>query len=177
MDPKRVLIVYFSRTGTTRTVARALQRDLGCDIDRIRDPVHRGGVFGYLRSAVEAFLQRPVPLRPMRTDPQDYDLVIVGTPIWNASVASPVRSYLSAHRDSFRRVAFFCTYGGSGSARVLRQMESVAGKPPAATLAMRASEVSSGAVPAKVASFVEALGRAVPDEVPVAAAHLRPQPA
>jgi hypothetical protein len=42
---------------------------------------------------------------------------------------------------------------------------------------MRASEVAGGAVPAKVAAFVDALGRALPDEVPVAAARLRPQPA
>jgi hypothetical protein len=36
----------------------------------------------------------------MNTDPNDYDLVLVGTPVWNASVSTPVRTYFAASETS-----------------------------------------------------------------------------
>jgi flavodoxin len=157
MDPKRVLVVYYSRTGRTRTVARAIQDELGCEVDRIADKKRRGGVLGYVAAVVDAMLARPTALHPMTTDPLDYDLVVVGTPIWNASVALPVRAWLEANRDRIQHAAFFCTHGGSGSARAIRQMEALTGQPSIATLSLRSEEVRRGAFAAKVRTFASAL--------------------
>jgi flavodoxin len=60
MDPKRVLIVYYSRTGHTRDVARAIRDELGCEIERTADRGRRGGVLGYLRSGFDAVFGGPL---------------------------------------------------------------------------------------------------------------------
>jgi len=159
MDPTRALVVFYSRTGTTDIVARAIRDELGCEIEAIRDAKHRVGVVGYLRSGFDAAFRRPAKLLAMSSDPNDYDLVIVGTPIWNASVSAPVRTYLLANRERIRRVAFFCTHGGSGSARVLHQMEEICGQPPIVTMVLRTEEVRHSGFAAKVRSFVSALKR------------------
>jgi flavodoxin len=181
MDPKRTLVVYYSRTGTTRSVARAIQEELGCEIERITDTKHRGGVLGWMRSAVDAILHRPAALRAMSTDPADYELVILGSPVWNASVSAPVRTYLEENGDRIRRVAFFCTFGtfgGRGSARALRQMEAACRKRPIATLGLREKDVDRRAFVPRVQTFVGALGSgAAHEEHPEPPPELRPVPA
>ena len=157
MDPTRVLVVYYSHGGTTRKVARAIGKELDCELEAISERNPRRGVLGYLQSGLDATFNREAALAPMSTDARDYDLVVVGTPTWNASVSTPVRTYLTANRGRIRAVAFFCTYEGSGSARVLRQMEEICGRAPAMTLALRKDEVSHDGFPVKVRTFAKAL--------------------
>ena len=105
MTERKTLLVYFSRTGNTRSVADAIAHELSCDVEEIQDTVERRGLLGYFRSGFEAWFHRPTVLREAKHDPADYEMVIVGTPIWNASLASPVRSYLEQHRHHIRRAA------------------------------------------------------------------------
>jgi flavodoxin len=157
MDPNRTLIVYYSRTGTTRDLARAIRDELGCNIDRIADRRRRRGPVGWLRSAVDSTFDRRTVLQTMSTLASDYELVIVGSPVWNASVATPVRAYLEANSDRIRRVAFFCSHGGIGSGRALRQMSSLSGLVPLATLSATANELRSHGFSAKLHAFAAAL--------------------
>ncbi len=143
--PNRILVVYYTRTGTTQQLARWISAALDADLDRIVDKTKRSGVLGYLRSGWEAGLQRIVPIEPPVRDPTQYDLVVVGTPIWNASVSSPVRSYLEAHRNELRTVAFFCTCGGRGDKRAFSQMADLAGVQPIATLTVRQATIEDSA--------------------------------
>src|SRR5690242_15058604 len=122
----RILVVYFSRSGTTEQVARVVARALDADIERIVDHTRRGGIIGYLRSAYQATFGHLVAVDPATRDPWTYDLVVVGTPIWNQSLSSPVRSYLERHE--FHDVAFFCTCGGRAGDRVFAQMAEAAGR-------------------------------------------------
>lgn len=169
MDRSRILIVYFSRTGTTRAVARAIQKELHCEIHGLVDPLFgfdrtpREGAGGYLRSVVDALFDplfgsdRPADLLPLSCSLSDYDLVLVGGPIWNGSAATPIRTFLSQHRDELRHVAFFCTYAGTDSARALRTMADLAGKDPLLTLALRRAEVEEHVIEAKVRTYSFAL--------------------
>jgi len=137
MRDANVLVVYYSRTGTTQRVAERLAHWLGCDVEALRDRASRRGVLGALRSGVEAAFGMLAWLAPPLHDPGDYDVVLVGTPVWTAAVSSPVRTYLGQHRFRFRNVAFFCTCGGTGSRRALRQMAATCHRRPLATLVVR----------------------------------------
>jgi hypothetical protein len=159
MDPTRTLVAYYSRSGTTRTVARAIRDELGCDIERVADRTRRRGALGYLRSGFDATFHRSTLLRPMSTAPDEYDVVIVGTPVWNGCVSPPIRSYLAMYRDRIQKVAFFSTRSrwGIPSPHVFRQMEEICGRPPVATLALRTNEVSGMTLAGAVRTFVSAV--------------------
>lgn len=161
MDPTRVLVVYYSRTGTTDIVARAIREELGCEIEAIHDAKSRKGVLGYLRSSIDAALHRPAKLRAMSSAPQDYDLVIVGTPIWNTTLSAPVRTYLLANRERIRRVAFFCTHRGGDSTWVMRQLAEICDQSPIATLALDSNEVQGVGLAENVRRFVSAVRAAM----------------
>jgi hypothetical protein len=160
MREPKVLVVFFSRTGNTRKVGADIARALSCDMEEIRERNGRQGIVGYLRSGYEAWFARPVGLRPPEFDPGAYDVVVVGTPIWNASLSSPVRAFLTLNRSKLPAVAFFVTYGGSSLKRVLRQMQDISGRAPVATLGLRERDLA-GRAP-KVAEFVETLRQSVP---------------
>jgi hypothetical protein len=83
--------------------------------------------------------------------------VVVGSPVWYASVASPARTYLWLERDRLPQVAFLLTHGGFGAERALGQMRTLAGKRPVARLVVREREVESGSHAGKVASFARSL--------------------
>ncbi len=131
------LVVYFSRSGHTEQVARKVADLLHADVEPITDKTSRRGILGYLRSGFEAATRRLPEIEPPMHDLAGYDLVIIGTPIWNASVSSPVRAFLDRNRGKLKRVAFFCTMGGSGSDRAFHEMERAGGKRPASVLVLR----------------------------------------
>jgi flavodoxin len=154
-----VLIVCFSRTGFTRKIAEELQRRCGGDLEFIEDVRSRSGVFGYLRSAREAWRKAPVEIRPGKANPGQYELTILGTPVWAGNLSSPMRAYIDAHGTALRRVAFFCTLGGSGADKVMADMTQLCGKKPVATAAITDSEIKNGRYAAVLDEFVAAIAR------------------
>jgi flavodoxin len=159
MDRRNVLVAYFSRTGHARTLAEGVERALGADLEVIRDPTDRAGMAGWLRSAVEAGLGVSTEIEPRRHDPSRYDVVVVGGPVWNGSVSTPVRTYLWVERQRLPAVAFFTSFGGLGAARALAQMEAVARKRPVATAAFREIETAAGVPRERIKAFAAAVRR------------------
>ncbi len=175
MNPNRALVVFYSRTGHTRKVAEAIARASGADTEELIDTVNRRGRVGYLRCAFDVAFKRTTRLRPTRRDPADYDLVILGSPVW-AAVSTPMRTYLLSNRSAFKRVAFFLTLGGMGADKVFKEMRTLAGREPAAELAVTERELDDPTYVTRVESFVRSL---VPPttSVPVEpAAPAAPQP-
>lgn len=157
----RTLLVYYSRSGTTRRVALAIAQALEADVEEIVDETPRSGVLGYLRSIVDATLRRPASLQPPKLKPADYDVVIVGTPVWSARISSPVRTYLNRHCDGVREVAFFCTCGGRGGRSVLRQMKRLMQKTPVARLIVRERKVRRDTFAKPVERFAREVREAI----------------
>jgi flavodoxin len=158
----KTLVVFYSRTGTTKKVAEAIAEKTGADLEEIKDTVDRGGAMGYLRSGRDAMKKRLTNLEPVLKNPADYDLVVIGTPIWGWNVSAPVRTYLTEQKEKFlpeadKKVAFFCTMGGSGDKNAFSEMGKIIGKKPATTLALTTKEVVSGNISEKIDSFVNSI--------------------
>lgn len=150
----KTLVVYYSLTNHTQKIAQLIAQGVGADIERILDVQSREGVLGYLRSGRESMLQRTSQIQPVKEDPSDYGLTIIGAPVWSWNLSPPMRSYAIAQKSKFKRVAFFCTEGGSGGARLFRQLQTLCGKPPVATLEVTEGELKSGAYAGKVEEFI-----------------------
>lgn len=163
----KTLVVFYSRTGTTKKVGEAITEKFGAeaDIEEIKDTVDRKGIKGYLISGRDAMKRRLTKLEPAKFDPAEYDLVIIGTPIWGWNMSVPVRTYLTENKDKFqpkagqpmadKRVAFFCTMGGSGDEKAFSEMTEIIGKRPIATLALRTVEVVKNNFSEKLEKFIE----------------------
>jgi flavodoxin len=132
------LIVYYSRSGHTEQVAKEIAARCRADADRICDDgVDRSGLRGYLCSGWQAFSGATPAIHRATKNPAEYDLVVIGTPVWNWSLAAPVRTYARRHAGKFKQVAFFCTEGGSGDRRVFDELQRICGRPPLATIVVK----------------------------------------
>jgi hypothetical protein len=168
MPAPKTLVVFYSRSGTTRRIATALSAALGASIEEIAESRSRNGFLGYCRSVIEARRQLLPNILPAINDPSSFDLVVIGTPVWAWSVSSPVRSYLSANKDRLPAVAFFCTLGGAGSETAFAQMQGIVGERPRATCAITAQEVTTGGEGPKLAKFADALRMPAASVIPFA---------
>lgn len=158
----RILVVYYSRTGHTDQLARQIATRMHADLERIEDRHGRNGPVGYLRSAMEAVLGLQAPVMRGSHRPGNYDLVILGTPVWFWGVASPVRTWVARHRASLSMVAVFCTYGGSGSTRALDDLEGLCGRTAMARLALTERAVAQCQKYPAFRHFIQALRRKHP---------------
>lgn len=150
----KILVVYYSLTGHTEGVAKAIAELHKADIQKIEDVYRRNNILGYLRSGFEVLLGLKGKIRHMIFTPQDYDLVILGTPVWINRLPSPMRTYIANHQRLFPKVAFFCTQGDAGGSGVFNIMAKLIGKTPLATLEITEAELASNEDIGKIAAFV-----------------------
>lgn len=153
----KILIAYYSRTGITKKVAEILAQKLGAEIEEIEDTVDRSGVKGYLISGRDAMQKRLTKLEPTILNPADFDLVIIGTPIWGWNVSTPVRTYITENKDKFKKVAFFCTMGGTGDNKAFAEMEKIISQKPVDIMALLTREVVKKEFEEKVDEFARKL--------------------
>jgi flavodoxin len=159
MTTPRYLVVYYSRTGHTETVARAVAEALGADLETIREKEDRAGLWNYLRAGYESLTGKLPDIEPAQYDPAGYDVVLLGTPVWTGRPSTPMRAFIAANREKLARVAFFVTLGGSGDERTFRRMAKATAREPVATFSVTEPQLKSGEWKARVAGFVKAVVR------------------
>jgi flavodoxin len=151
------LVIFFSRSGTTLRLANDIASRLGCPIGEITEPNPRKGAIAYMRSGYEALAGRLPEIQKIPCNLPEYPLIVLGTPVWAGHVASPVRSFLTQHRNEIGTLCAFCSMGSRDPGKTFADIGAVSGKQLAATLAMSERELVSPEYAAKLNTFVVAL--------------------
>ena len=95
----KALIVYYSRTGTTAKVAESLAAALKADVVEIKCARYRPGWLRYLRAGYDSVKGIMPPIEVPRIQPLNYDVILLGAPIWTSYPALPLRSFLALGTD------------------------------------------------------------------------------
>jgi len=104
------LVVYFSRTGNNRTIAQQIATALTADIDEIIDKKNRKGKLNWLLAGRDSRAGNLTEIEYQK-NPQDYDTIIIGAPIWAWNPIPPLRTYLQEVDLKGKRIAFFIEHG------------------------------------------------------------------
>ena len=161
---RRVLVVYYSKSGNTEKVAREIAAETGGTLARIveRDPypadkkAHMERTKDEHRRRVRPEIECPV------ADLSAYDVIFVGYPLWCGHAPAPVLTFLESHDFDGKRVKIvpFVTYGGSPFARGTEDVrQSAPGAAFGKTIAVRAATVPKSADRVRKAAR-QAMGRA-----------------
>jgi flavodoxin len=153
INSMKTLIIYYSRTGFTKKVAEVLQQKLNCDIEEIFDTTDRSGMKGYLLAGRDAMKQKLTTLKETKLSPTDYDLVVIGTPLWAFTMSTPIKTYLNQNKDKFKKVAFFLTSGSTPGTKTFTDMAKEISQTPVATLELRTKEVMDNKIEEKINEF------------------------
>ena len=151
-----------SWTETTAKVAEELADSLRADIERIEDARPRGnGLIAKILAYLGAMLGRTPKIKPPEYDPSKYTVVVVGSPIWAGTIATPVRTYLAAHGGSIKNIAFFLTRKRSRARKAFQALRRAAGKQPVATFAIGARQANRESFGIESGAFVRSLQRSL----------------
>ena len=118
------LIVFYSLTGNTRQLARLIAQETGGDllelIPAMPYPEENDALLDQVREEVRIGFRPPLSREP--GDLEEYDTLFIGTPNWYGGMAPPVMSFLEKGDFSGKRVAPFCTHGGTGAGHIRQDM-------------------------------------------------------
>ena len=130
MEKKKVLVVYFSATGTTRQVAKQIAKIVDADICEIApEKPYSSADLDWTnkqsRSSVEMNnpMARP-EIKAVSVDVSKYDYIFLGYPIWWDLAPRTVNTFIETANLSGKTVIPFATSGSSAianSVAVLKQ--------------------------------------------------------
>lgn len=154
----KILIVVYSRTGTTKLVADNLVLELGAELAEIKDTKNRLGSLGYIKAGKDAFQKKMTNIKGLNHKPGDFDLVIIGTPTWVGTMTPAIRTFLNENKNKISgKVAFFVTQGSPRRQNVFQDMQTVLDKKPLAELQLTAKQVRQNLYREELANFVKLL--------------------
>ena len=162
----KTLVVYYSQTSNTKTVAQEMATRLGADIKEIQAVKPYDGDFQATISRCMKDRQDGVKpeIKPLDVDFSKYDVIFLGYPIWFGTYAPPVETFLEQVETfleqvdlSGKKIVPFCTFGSGGLDSSVKDL--TARQPKADILpgyGVRAARLK--AVPQEVDQFLKAGG-------------------
>ncbi len=157
MKPLKAVVVYFTVSGHTQAAAESVAAALGADLVRIEaaKPLP-SNMFALLAvGGFAATMKRAWTARPAALKFGDYDLIIIGTPIWAWSFNPVVRGWLHANPIPAEiPFAAFATVGGPIGFGAFDEMAAIAGRTPLATMTIHDADRKSGEDARLIARFV-----------------------
>lgn len=109
---KKVLVAYFSYSGTTKGVANAISDRTGADLFEIKTKEEYSNV--YTESNREIRRNEKPELADTLEQPESYDIVFVGYPVWWHATPAPVNTFLESYDWKGKLIIPFCTSSESG---------------------------------------------------------------
>jgi len=121
----KTLVVYYSKTGTTKKVARAVAEKIGCDTDELQ-------------------YDEKAKTISHSCDPSGYERVVLLAPVWAFSLAEPMKIYVAKHKANIRKYDLIVTCGGLGLRGCVKNCEAAIGRQPEKALKFRSKQVKLG---------------------------------
>lgn len=155
----KTLIVTYSRTGTTRKLARAVADALYADSTEIRCDRYRPGLLRYLRAGYDSVRGNLPPIDVSPVQLQDYDLVLLAAPVWTSYPALPLRAFLDGKPDLPARVGLVLTFGGHSPVdKAVEHVQALLSQPLLASLCVNQEQMKAGNLAIAVETFVDRCG-------------------
>ena len=151
----RIGIFFYSRTGTGRVVAERLSSVSGWPSYEIRDAAPRFGLRGDLRCVVDSLLKRSPAIRYDGPSLEQFDHVILISPVWLRALAAPMRSFLKAQGPLISAYSIICVMSGYGGFRAVDDMATLAGSKPRSILLLKQYDVLAEECDASICRFKE----------------------
>lgn len=120
------LIVYFSYTGNTRTIANKIKEKLDCDILEIKTVIPYSKDYEtVVNDEQNSESSNHLPeIQNINVDISKYDEIILGTPVWWYRPVPAIRTFLTQNDLSGKTIKPFATNAG-WLGRTFKEIESM----------------------------------------------------
>ncbi len=112
----KILVLYYSQTGATKSVAEEIQKQLEADIEALELEVPYDGTFEQtIERCQKEKAENVLPVvKPIKANLDDYDVVFLGYPIWFGTFATPIAGLINNQKFAGKKIVTFCTFGSGG---------------------------------------------------------------
>ncbi len=155
---RKILVAYFSASGTTRRAASLLAKAANADLYEIRPKVpYTSADLDWTNKKSRSSLEMNDPasrptLADMGAPVSVYDVIFLGFPIWWYTAPTIIKTFLEAHDFSGKQIVLFATSGGSGLGRTESAL-----KPCAPNAVWKGGKLLNGMSESTLRSWVESL--------------------
>lgn len=111
------IIVYYSLDGNVKLLSETISSEIGADLLplKLKKEIKSDSFMKYFWGGKQVVMKEIPELEPVDFNPENYDLIILGTPVWAANYTPALRSFLEKFDLSGKKIALFCSHeGGSG---------------------------------------------------------------
>lgn len=123
----KILIVYYSLTGNTQFIAETLRDSIEADVLELKPIKELKADSGtrFMWGGYQSTMKKKPKLMDFDINPLEYDLIILGTPVWAWTFSPPMRSFLSKFDFTGKRVALWMSHAGDGIKAMIRFKEAL----------------------------------------------------
>ena len=118
---KKTIILFYSFEGNTRKVGEFLSKELNIPYEEIKPikDLSSKGFSKYFWGGQQIIMKKKPDLMPLNIKLEEYDTVLVGSPIWAGTFTPAIKTLLEDGILNYKNVAFFyCHDGGPGNPEV-----------------------------------------------------------
>lgn len=108
----KTLVVYYSLEGNTKFVAEIVAKELGADLLELKPKkdLSATSLMRYFWGGRQVMMGAKPALLPLAKEAGNYDLVVIGTPVWAFTYAPAVNSFLQLQPLKGKKIALFCCH-------------------------------------------------------------------
>jgi flavodoxin len=117
-DCLKRLVGYYSRTGNTKFVAEKIAKNLKADLCEILDEKNRKGKLVFLTGGYAALREKLTTIEVPRSI-DDYEFIIIGSPIWAGKITPAIRTFITQNNFSKKKISLFITMGRNKTRKAL----------------------------------------------------------
>jgi len=121
--PTDALVIYYSRSGNTESMAREIARKFQADIVKIAAKSYTLDFKGWINANIDAWNQNPADIDPETIDLSNYSLIILGSPIWYFRPATPLWTFVEKNNFQGRAVALFNTFNSRFKSEEIQEFQ------------------------------------------------------
>ena len=126
LDSNKTLLVFFSWSNNTKTVADEIHGMLGCDMVQVETVEPYPTSYEELRPiAYEELDNGSRELKTVVENMDEYDTLIIGTPIWGGHMTPAMQLFLKSYDFSGKTIALYTTHQGSGLGQSMSDLRSI----------------------------------------------------
>ncbi|MFH0918513.1 MAG: hypothetical protein V1830_05205 [Candidatus Omnitrophota bacterium] len=159
----KVLIVYYTRTGHTQLVAQKLAKKFAADLEQLIDQHKRTGLFSVFSAGKDAIASKTTVIDPLKHNPRDYDLILIGGPSWFGNVTPAVRTFIMQNDLSGKKIGLFGVCHLTGVENAIAEAADLISKgknEKFSTMPLREGELAQDVLAKKIDAFYKAMQEA-----------------
>lgn len=124
----KTAVVFYSMHGNVRYVSEKVAKELGADLIElipVKAYPDKGAMQFIWGGSAVTFKKKP-ELEPYTFNASDYDLVIIGTPVWASNFTPPLRTFFENNDLTGKKIAVIATSAGGDSAKCVEAVKTAA---------------------------------------------------